>query len=79
MLNATIATTTAAVATSTEVAMTNETYVTPYSVPTTVTILLFSLSASIITAVGNALVIASFVMYRAVVLYTVFFSVRVIQ
>ena len=42
----------------------NETYSSPYSVPTTVTILLFSLSASIVTAVGNALVIASFFMYR---------------
>ena len=66
MLNATTVATTAAGEVLPTVAMTNETYVTPYSVPTTVTILLFSLSASIITAIGNALVIASFYMYRPV-------------
>ena len=35
-------------------------YITPYSVPTTITIVFLSLSASIITVGGNVLVISSF-------------------
>merc|ERR1711935_82827 len=39
-------------------------YNSPYSVPSTITIVLLSLCASMITAAGNILVIASFYFYR---------------
>ena len=39
-------------------------YNAPYSVPSTITIVLLSLCASMITAAGNILVIASFYFYR---------------
>jgi len=42
----------------------NGTYSAPYSIPTTISIIVLSLTASIITASGNILVIASFCFYR---------------
>lgn len=44
--------------------ITNTTYSAPYSIPTTISIIILSLSASIVTASGNILVIASFCFYR---------------